>query len=308
MPLGRFLLVLVIAGWSASAAPRPVILTTDCGADMDDQWALAHLALSPEFDVRAVVTTHTGKFPILAPPAGETSARIAREVLAHIPARVRPDVIPGSSVPLQTRAPLPNNGVERIISESRKYGAKDRLTVIVIGAATDTASALLLDPTIADRVEVVAMAFNGKTGGDTFNVLNDPIAWKVILDSRIPVTVGDSTVTKRDLSMTSEKAHALLDAAGAPGRYLAGLLDQWLATHREIVVAITGDMKRWPVWDEVTVAYLLNMTRSEHRPRPGLMPDLQFEFAPTKGFINWVSAIDADRLWADFARRLQPAR
>ena len=65
MVFARFVAALVMAGWVALAASRPVILTTDCGADMDDQWALAHLVLSPEFDVRAVVTTHTGKFAAL---------------------------------------------------------------------------------------------------------------------------------------------------------------------------------------------------------------------------------------------------
>ena len=275
---------------------------------MDDQWALAHLVLSPEFDVHAVVTTHTGKFPALAPPAAETSARIAGEVLAHIPVSAPPEVIPGSSVPLKSRAPLRNAGVERIVAESRHHDSNNRLTVIVIGAATDTASALLVDPTLAGRIEIIAMAFDGKQGGDGFNVLNDPIAWNVILDSRVPITVGDGMVTKRDLSLTSQRAHAVLDPAGEPGRYLAGLLDQWLATRREIVVAITGDAKSWPVWDEVTVAHLLGMTRSESLSRPKLKPDLHFELVPKSGSIEWVDAIDGDRLWADLAQRLQSQR
>jgi inosine-uridine nucleoside N-ribohydrolase len=48
-------------------------------------------------------------------------------------------------------------------------------------------------------------------GGDHFNIANDPIAWQVILDSEVPVTVGDETVVKRDLSMTSERVHTILD-------------------------------------------------------------------------------------------------
>jgi hypothetical protein len=35
------------------AARRPVLLSTDCGCEMDGQWALALLALSPAFDLRA---------------------------------------------------------------------------------------------------------------------------------------------------------------------------------------------------------------------------------------------------------------
>ena len=276
---------------------------------MDDQWALAHLVLSPEFDLRAVVTTHTGKHAILPAPAAESSARIAREVVSRMPVRSRPTVIPGSSIPLASRAPFRNAGVDRIISESRPFTRDRRLTVLVIGAATDTASALLVDPTLADRIEIAAMGFRGWTeGGDEFNIQNDPLAWQVILDSGVPVTVGDGNTTKRDLSLTSVRAHAILDPAGDSGRYLAGLLDDWLAKHRDIVVQVTGDAKVWPVWDEVTVAHLLGMTKSDKRPRPKLRPDLTFDHTPKTGTITWVTAIDGPRLWTDLAKRLQNAQ
>lgn len=300
---------LAIAASCAAATPRPIVLTTDCGADMDDQWALAHLVLTPEFDVRAVVTTHTGKYPILAAPAAETSARIAREVLDHMPLRSHPVVIPGSSVALTSRTAMRNAGVERIISESRAFNRDRRLTVLVIGAATDTASALLIDRSLANRIEIIAMGFNEwPKGGDFFNILNDPIAWQVILDSGVPVTVGDGAVTKRDLSLTSKRAHAILDPTGDPGRYLAGLLDEWLAKHRPIVMQMTGDEKIWPVWDEVTVAHMLGMTKAERHARPKLRADLSFDHSAKHGTITWVTAIEGGRLGTDLADRLRHAQ
>ncbi len=304
-------IIATLAIWAACifAAPRPIVLITDCGADMDDQWALAHLVLSPEFDVRAVVTTHTGQYPILAAPAAETSARIAREVLDHIPSRSRPVVLAGSSVPLRSRIAIRNAGVERILAESRNFNRQHRLTVIIIGAATDTASALLAEPAVAQRIEIVAMGFSGwPQGGDSFNVRNDPIAWQVILDSEVPVAIGDGSVTRRDLGLTSERAHALLDGTGNAGGYLAGLLDDWLAKQRSIVLQTTGDAKLWPVWDEVTVAYLLGMTKSERHDRPKLGADLKLDHSAKMGAITWITAIDASRLWTDLANRLRQAR
>ena len=300
----RFAAALAFA-FSCFAAPRPVILTTDCGADMDDQWALAHLALSPQFDLRAVVTTHTGKNRIFPPPAAEGSARCAREVLDRVPVSHKPDVIPGSSVQLSSRSPLRNAGVDRILSESRAFGKDRRLTVLVIGAATDTASALMVDPSVADRIEVVAMGFKNWDSGDEFNIQNDPIAWQVILDSRTPVTAGDGAVCKRDLVLTSARAHSILDPAGASGRYLAGLLDDWLQKHGGVVKGVTGDEKKWPVWDEVTVAHLLGMTKGEVRPRPKLRDDLSFDHSATEGKITWVTAIDSGRLWGDLVGKLE---
>jgi inosine-uridine nucleoside N-ribohydrolase len=302
----RVAVALAITMSYAQAAPRAVVLTTDIGADMDDQWALAHLVLSPEIDVRAVVTTHTGHFPALAPPAAESSAAIARDELDHLSVPRRPPVLAGSSVALSSRAALDNAGVRRIISESRGFAPDHRLVVLVIGAATDTASALLEDDDLSKRIEIVAMGFNTcANGGDTFNVVNDPIAWQVIFDSDVPITIGDSYVTRRDLAMTSDRAHALLEPAGDPGRYLARFLDQWLTTNSVIVQLVMGDTKHWPVWDEVTVAHLLGMTTVAPRARPTLGPELQLADRPSSGTtITCVTAVDGARLWENLARRL----
>jgi inosine-uridine nucleoside N-ribohydrolase len=50
------------------------LLSTDVGAEVDDQWAIAHLALSPRVNLLGIVTTHT---PYLR---AQRSAEIAQEV------------------------------------------------------------------------------------------------------------------------------------------------------------------------------------------------------------------------------------
>ena len=78
-------------------APRtriPVIITTDAGTDMDDQWVIAHTSLAPELDVKAVLGSHA---PNLKAPASETSSAVARDVLAHVHPPNPPPVIPGNS-------------------------------------------------------------------------------------------------------------------------------------------------------------------------------------------------------------------
>lgn len=289
----------------AQAPPRAVILTTDISADPDDYWALAHLVLSPELDVRAIVTTHTGEHRILAPPAAESSARIARDELDHLSLHRRPPVIAGSSVALPSRTVLDNPGVQRIISESRTFTPDHRLAVLVIGAATDTASALLADKRLSQRIEIIAMGFNScEGGGAEFNVVNDPIAWQVILDSDVPVTIGDSSVTRRDLTMTSSLAHSVLGSAGDSGQYLTRLFDDWLASQSKLVSQVMGDTKQWPIWDEVTVAHLLGMTKVDRRARPELRADLSFVDRPNSGTITCVMAVDGPRLWRNLAVRL----
>src|SRR5207244_673531 len=112
------------------------------------------------------------------------------------------------------------------------------------GAATDMASALLTDPTLADRIEVIAMAYyNWPDGGDEWNVKNDPKAWQVLLESRAPLAVGDQAVCKRDLAMNSERARTLFAERGPEGRYIAGIFTDWMTKHPDLAKS------DWPVWD-----------------------------------------------------------
>lgn len=305
LSLAACLLAAVPLAAATGPKPRAVVLTTDCGADMDDQWALAHLALSPEIELRGVVTTHAFGLP---EPAAEFTARTARDVLSHLPSTTTPPVIAGSSIALADKTrPLSNPGVEFLLKQSQGFSRKRRLTVLVIGAATDVASALLTDASLGDRIEIVAMGFNGwPAGGDEWNIKNDPKAWQVLLESRAPITVGDATVTKRDLGMTAAHARELFGERGDSGRYLLKIFTDWLEKHPDIAQNGT-----WPIWDEVTTAYLLGFTRSETHPRPTLDDKMQFVPSSKAGsarIITWVTAIDAARLWDDFTRKLDAKR
>ena len=189
-------------------SPLAVVLTTDCGADIDDQWALVHLLLSPELDLRAVITTHAASIKY----SSAASAQCATGVLAHVPpasAEPRP-LVSGSDVPLRdAKTPLENPGVDLLLRISREFSESRRLVVFVIGAGTDVASA-------------------SPAGGDAFNVKNDPLARQVILNSDAPLVIGSSAVTQRDLRLTRAEAAALMRSHGQIGEYLYSLFDQWL--------------------------------------------------------------------------------
>jgi inosine-uridine nucleoside N-ribohydrolase len=299
---------------AAKQPRRAVILTTDCGCEMDDQWALAHLALSTEqIDLLGIVTTHTGKHGKHNIPASEYSARVAREVLEQLPLPVRPPVLAGSSVPLRQKAEAQKNpGVEFILKESRGYHRDRRLTVLVIGAATDVALALNTDPTLSDRIELVTMAFNEwPKGDDLFNVLNDIKAWQVLLESSAPIVVGDAAVCMKHLRLTRERAKELFGGRGAPGRYLTSLLVTWLDRQGDLAEKM-GDRHSWPVWDEVAVAYLLGFTKREIHSRPRMRDDMTFEHPAAakrpESTITWVTEINAVELWTDFVHKLDRAR
>ncbi len=283
--------------------PRPVVVTTDCGASIDDQWALVHMAVSPRIDLKGIVTNHA---PTLDAPAAETSARSVREVLSSLPERIRPPVIVGSSGPLERRDSVHHNaGVTFLLEQSKGHSSANRLVVVVIGAATDVASALRIDPSWADRVEILAMAFNAwPDGGDPWNVKNDVRAWQILLESHVPITVGDDAVSRNALTLSTAAARKRLGQRGKAGSRLTNAFDRWLEANPEMARHLTGAVDRWPIWDEVVTADLLDLTSSETRPRPVLRDDRTFDHDRGQGQIRWITSIDAAHLWDDLSRSL----
>ena len=295
--------IIAVAILAADPPRIPVVVTTDCGAEVDDQWALAHLALSPEIVIKGVVTTHA---PSLKAPGAETAAKVAREVFDHMGIKEAPPILAGSSEPLgKDGKPRDNAGVRLLLDAAKSHSSDDRLTVVMIGAATDVASALLIDPSWADRVRIVAMAFDGwPDGGDPWNVKNDVRAWQIVMGSRVPLVVGDARITQKRLIQTPTTARARIAAKGPRGEALAAMLETFIAREPKMVELVSGKPDAWPIWDEVVVAYLLGMTKQEEHMRPILRDDRTFDHSLNRGSITWITEIDADRLWDDLARKV----
>jgi purine nucleosidase len=286
-----------------AAAKTPVILSTDVGNEVDDQWAIVYMLTNPDFDVLGIVSAHA---PTLTPPAAHTTFLVLRdEVENRLRMTVHPPLFEGSSLPLQdSKTPRGNAGVEFMIESSKAFSSGNRLTVLTIGAATDVAYALLEDPTMAGRVRVIAMGFNGwPNGGNEFNVANDVAAWQAILQSDVPVVVGSGDVCRANLSLTLDEARRLAGEHGPVGRWL---WDEFQAWYYRFVKPVRSDdlSKPWVIWDIITLAYVEGLTRQETYPRPVLRSDMNFDHGQTARTITWITSVDSKRLWPDFVSKL----
>ncbi len=288
-------------------APIPVVLSSDLGCEIDDQYALIHLALSPRFDLRYVVTSHA---PNLAKPATETAAKQASGWLAKLRpkhGRPLPKVVAGSSEPIAAEGqPRKGPGTEALLKAAEGFDPKNRLTVVMIGAATDVASALLIDPNWADRVRLVTMGFGDwPVGGDPWNVKNDPIAWRTILRSRVPLVIACEKVCKDALVLSGDDLDRRFGKLGEPGPSLVKFCRPWLKEHAEMVLKVSGKPDAWPIWDPSTVAYLLGKAETKSYPRPDLKDDLSFAHGKAEGTLEWVTKIDGEALWKDLAELMR---
>jgi len=275
-----------------------VVLSTDVGNEIDDQWTITYLLLQPRLDVLGVMSVHA---PTITAPAGQTSHRILVDVVENrLGMRVHPPLIEGGNLPMEnSRTPRPSPAVNFLIETSKRFSKNNRLTVLMIGAGTDVASAILTDPAIVDRVRVIQMGFTDEQGGNEFNIANDVHAVQAILDSNVPLVVGSGKVCRASLSLTLDQARQMLAKRGAIG---AWLWEEYQAWYFRYVKPLRVDdfSKPWVIWDNITLAYVLGMTTQHTLPRQRLRDDMTFEQVKTEQTVTWITDVDEQRMWADF--------
>lgn len=304
-PAQLLLLALVILVRSPSALARTqVILSTDVGNEIDDQWVVAYLLVdSEDFDVLGIISAHAPSLP--DPSAHYTYLILRDEVETRLGMLQHPPLLEGSSTPLKNvKTPELNPGVDFIVSSSKQFSSAHRLTVLTIGAATDVASAILEDPSTVERIRVIAMGFkNWPQGGDEFNVANDVHAWQVILNSEVPVVVGCADVCRANLSLTLVQAGKLISKHGPIGAWLWSEFESWY--YRFVKPLRVDDFSRsWVIWDIITAAYANGWTSQSSYARPRLTDTMQFEHGSSGPRIVWITHVDTARLWADFVSKL----
>ena len=284
-------------------AKTPVILSTDVGNEIDDQWAITYMLLSSSFDVRGIVSAHG---PTLPAPSAHATYKVLLDVVEHrLGMLSHPPLFEGSSLPLANNAsPRANAGVDFIVETSKEFSSENRLVVLTIGAATDVASALLQDRSVANRISVVAMGFKSLAeGGNEFNIQNDPRAWQVILDSNVPVTIGAADVCYRDLAMSFDHARELVSRRGAIGAWLWDDYQNWY--YRNVKPIRKDDFsKPWVIWDTVVLAYEQGLTTQKQIPRPKLLDSLAFDSGTSGTRITWITGVNGTRMWEDFAAKV----
>jgi inosine-uridine nucleoside N-ribohydrolase len=295
------MLCLTLMAATARAAV-PVILSTDIGNEIDDQWAIAYMMINPDFQVLGVMSEHA---PSIPDPAGYHSYLMLRdEIENHLGMRVHPPIFAGADVALKNQStPIMNDAVRFLIDESQTYSAQNRLTIVTIGAATDVASAIIADPTIINRIRVVAMAFTSQTNAEEYNVQNDVVAWQVLLQSGVPLVIGPGDVCRTDLAMHYDNARTMLAKDGPVGAWLWNQYNSWY--FRQVKPLRKDNFsKPWMIWDIITLAYLEGFATTETKPRAELHDDLTLAQAPGNGTTTWITHVDSTRLWSDFQSRM----
>lgn len=200
--------------------PRARLLfVNDLSGDLDGLYAAVHAILSPSTELRGIIGTGTGR-------AGETvdaSAALAKEILALMGMTGRINIFAGASAKLSsTAAPPRSPGTQAIIDEALRTDTDLPLYVAVGGGLTEVASALLIEPRIAERFTLVWIggdAYPGGGVGETnFNI--DAVAARYIFnDTTVPIWQVPRSVYATTV-VTASELQAFVAPHGAIGEWL----------------------------------------------------------------------------------------
>ena len=166
-----------------------VLIDTDIGDDIDDALALAFAVRSPEIELVGV-STMLQCAPLRARMAqhvleawGRPEVSVAAGIDRPLLGSLRPEWTPNQAVVLRGAQQRPLHQAHAVDLIRERASRYDGLVLAPIGAMTNIAVALTLEPTLAERVRVVAMAGFWQQPTSEWNVHCDPEALAMVLAS-----------------------------------------------------------------------------------------------------------------------------
>lgn len=220
--------------WLPGSSPSPrarVIIDNDFSGDPDDLYHLVHQLLSPSTEVRLVIGSHLrDSDPFDAgPDTADHAVLVAQDVFARMGLRSTELIVAGANAPLRDRVtPQPSAAAEAIIAEALRADERP-LYYLAGGGLTDLASAHLIEPRIADRLQVIWIG-GGEHAGHAapppdampieYNLLIDVLAARVVFtDSALPIWQIPRNVYRQCLVSDAELRQRVF-STGPLGEYL----------------------------------------------------------------------------------------
>jgi inosine-uridine nucleoside N-ribohydrolase len=199
-----------------------LIIDTDFANEIDDLYAVAFAMVYPErFKIEGLVAANfNNDSPGAGPSSVDESYRLLNEFMDSGGFGGKYIIKKGSSPMPYFGHPVASEGVDFIIERAHAGSADDPLWVVILGASTNPASAILKDPSICDKVRFVFHARNDANWPERskqFNVKNDIHAARTLLKTWVPLVWFD-TGTHLSCPMALTEKH--LASTGGLGKFI----------------------------------------------------------------------------------------
>lgn len=286
-----------------------MIVHTDCKNEADDQFALAHHLMTPKFVVTGILGGHFNLVPREYGEGNTAKASVdeVNKVLDLMGLLGKYPVLEGAGHPLKDEnTPNPSKAVDFIIEEAMKEDERP-LYISMMGAITDLASAILIEPKICERMTAIWIG-GGKypEGGFEFNCKQDITAANVVMNSTMPLWQVPINVYKQ-MAVSLAELQVRVKPYGKIGRYLFEYMVEFNNQ--------CGDNPHWPhgeIWglgDSPTVSVLLEESEKDDIydliPAPNInYEDMKYQHTGKNREIRVYKAINTRLTMEDFYAKL----
>jgi purine nucleosidase len=231
-----------------------MVLDTDTYNEIDDQFAVAYALQSKDrLEVEAFYAAPFYNSLSSSPGDGmEKSYQELLKIMDRFQFSSDGFVFKGSTTYLPGNdEPVHSDAAADLVKRAMASADDDPLYVVAIGAITNVASAILLEPRIIEKIVVVWLGGHALHWPDTkeFNLYQDVPAAQVIFDSGVPLVLIPCMGVASHLLTTLSEMEAFVKGKGAVGDYLY-----------ETFLNCSNDHFAYSrvIWDISTIAYLIN--------------------------------------------------
>ena len=289
--------------------PVDVVLDTDAYNEADDQFAIAYLVRSePGLRVRGFCAAPFYNARVSSPQEGMEKSfdeiqnilsLSGRKDLCSLVHAGAPRYLPDEHTPVLSDA------AAFLAELSRQYSAEQPLYIVSIGAITNLASALLLDPTMTERIVAVWLGGHAHHWTDTmeFNMKQDIAAARIVFDSGAPLVQLPCCGVVDRFATTQWELEHWLGGKNALCDYLIANTQDY--AHRRLNP--NGPWSK-PLWDVTAIGWLLNKNNrfmeQDILPCPIPEYDYHYSFDADRYPMAYVKTIKRDALYADLFAKL----
>lgn len=278
------------------------VLDTDTYNEIDDQFAIVQMLLSPEsIDLQAIYAAPFHNRRSDSPGHG---MELSHDEILRLLDRmgVKPDGLVHRGVTDYVgtaKKALAAPAVDDMIARARAGSPDDPLHIVAIGAISNVASALLAAPDIIDRVVVVWLGGHALDWPDVreFNLRQDVGGAQVLFDCGVPVVLLPCQGVVSHLHSTVPEIERHVEPHGEIGRFLSQRFKEYSDDH-------VGWSKE--IWDIAAVAWLIDpdWCPSNLVPTPILTEIPTWSFDAARPPMRYVRTVDRDAILRDFFVKL----
>lgn len=288
--------------------PVDMVIDSDAYNEIDDQFAIAYALLQPErIHVRALYAAPFLNQNSTSPEDGMIRSEEEMHRLLKL-LQMEREVYAGSRHYLpDEQTPVLSPAAQDLAQRAMAYSPENPLYVTSIGAITNIASALLLNPAIADRIVIVWLGGHSFAWMDSneFNLRQDVAAARVVFRSGAPLVMLPAQMVVSNFSTTGPELRHWLSGKNALCDYLMNNVLE------DMEHKAAGTAWSRTIWDVTGIAWVINddrrflWSRLIPTPLPGY--DLQWEFPEGTPLCRYVFHVYRDNLFTHLFSTLSGA-